>query len=162
MMEILKSWLIGVTAAALLASVAGALMPAGPVKKSSKLVCGLIILLAVIRPLLSLNADALAEYKVQWRNSNEEYSADINEVNKRLAKSIIEEQTAAYILDKAVDMDVRVAVTCRITDDENWYPYSVEIAGTYSEGQKNMLMQIIEDDLAVPRERQSWKAEDTG
>jgi stage III sporulation protein AF len=162
MTEVFRNWLLGVTAAALLASVAGTLMPAGPVKKASKLICGLIILLAVVKPVLSLDVEALAEYKVQWRNVNEEYAANINEVDKRLARVIIEEETAAYILDKAADMDVRVTVTCRFFEDENWYPYSVEIAGSFTEDQKEKLTQVIENDLAIPRDRQSWVAEDNG
>ena len=51
MMGLLRDWLLGVTAAALLAALAQSLMPPGPVKKAGGLVCGLVLLWAVLSPL---------------------------------------------------------------------------------------------------------------
>lgn len=48
----IKEWLLGVVAAALVVSMARAITPEGTVKKIGRLVGGLLLLLAAVRPLL--------------------------------------------------------------------------------------------------------------
>ena len=47
MIELLRVWLIGVTAAAILCALANSLMPQGPVRKVGKLALGLVMLAAL-------------------------------------------------------------------------------------------------------------------
>ena len=61
MMALLGSWLTGVTAAAILCALADRLMPEGPVRRAGKLALGLVMLAAVLRPLLQLEAVSPAE-----------------------------------------------------------------------------------------------------
>jgi len=51
MMELVRGWLLGITGAAILAAVADGLMPEGGVRQVGKLVCGLVLLFAVLAPL---------------------------------------------------------------------------------------------------------------
>lgn len=63
MMGAVRSWLLAVIAASLLCAVAGALMPPGGVKRVGRLVCGLVMLAAVLSPLagpLGMRAPASA------------------------------------------------------------------------------------------------------
>ena len=50
MMGAARSWLLGVTAAALAVALAQALTPEGTVKKVGRLVGGMVLLLAVAKP----------------------------------------------------------------------------------------------------------------
>ena len=56
MMGAVRSWLLAVIAASLLCAVAGALMPPGGVKRVGRLVCGLVLLGAVLSPAATLDA----------------------------------------------------------------------------------------------------------
>lgn len=60
MMDWFRSWLLGVVAAALAVAMAQALTPEGAVKKVGKLVGGLVLLLAVTKPILQLDPGDLA------------------------------------------------------------------------------------------------------
>ena len=56
MMELLRAWLTGITAAAILCALANSLMPEGAVRRVGKLACGLLMLSAVLRPLVEVEA----------------------------------------------------------------------------------------------------------
>ena len=93
------------------------------------------------------------ENKIDWSKF-----CDLSEVNERLSKVIIEEQSEAYILDKAtsLDMDVTAEVEARRGDGELWYPYEATLSGEYTDAQKNELSELIEAELAIPAQRQNW------
>ena len=69
MMELLRAWLTGITAAAILCALANSLMPEGAVRRVGKLSCGLVMLAAVLRPLVEVEAlspgDLLEDYQAQ-------------------------------------------------------------------------------------------------
>ena len=54
-MELLRTWVLGVTAASLVIAVAEAIMPRGTVKKVGKLTGGLILVLVRLQPLAKLD-----------------------------------------------------------------------------------------------------------
>ena len=58
-MSFLREWLLGVTAAALAVALAQALTPEGTVKKLLRITGGLVLLLAVVRPLKGLVPEVL-------------------------------------------------------------------------------------------------------
>ena len=62
MMELLRAWLTGVTAAAILCALADSLMPPGPVRKAGKLAGGLVMLAAILRPLVQIQASDPARW----------------------------------------------------------------------------------------------------
>ena len=99
MVEVLGNWLMGVTCAAMILALAEGLSPAGGPKRAARLAGGLLLLLAVIKPLLSLDGSDLTRTMTEYR-LEAEYSAQALEgENKTLMKDIIEAQTAAYIQD---------------------------------------------------------------
>lgn len=58
MMDAAREWLLGVTAAAILAALAEGLMQEGGPKRVGRLVCGLVLLAAVFRPAAELTLPA--------------------------------------------------------------------------------------------------------
>ena len=158
MIALIKSWLIGIVCCAVAVAIADNLMPKGAVKRVSKLLCGIILLIATVKPLIDIDFSTLSRYMVEYNNAAGQYSADLSEVNERLSKVIIEEQSAAYILDKAtsLDMDVTAEVEARRGDGELWYPYEATLSGEYTDAQKNELSELIEAELAIPAQRQNW------
>lgn len=164
MIELIRSWLVGITCAALIVALAESLAPNGAVRKVGKLTGGLVLLLAVLQPVAKLNlrdlSGILSEYRIDAEVASMEFGAE----NARLMKNIIEEQTGAYILDKAaaLGIDCRVDVTAVASEDENTLPIPelVTVTGNLSPGQRAALTQRIAADLAIPEERQVYLREE--
>ena len=60
MLAWIQRWLMGVTAASVLAAAAESLMPPGTIRRLGKLTGGLVLLLAVLSPIGQIDEDALA------------------------------------------------------------------------------------------------------
>ena len=83
----------------------------------------------------------------------------------RLSRSIIEEETAAYIWDKAQAAGLapeEVTVTVKWGDTSCWYPYEVRLRTDAPPDAKARLTEILASELGIPRERQHWEAPDAG
>ena len=158
MMELLRAWLTGITAAAILCSLANSLMPEGAVRRVGKLACGLVMLAAVLRPLVEVEAlspgDLLEDYQAQAAVQTQE----LEEERNTALKSIIEQEFAAYIVDKAAQMGAACTaqVTCRLGEDGVFLPQSAAVRGSFTLQQQEDLARILEEELAIPRARQSY------
>ena len=58
-MEIIRTWLLSVTVSAMVIAAAEALMPAGAVKRVGKLTGGLILVLGILQPLVTMDYEDL-------------------------------------------------------------------------------------------------------
>ena len=158
MMELLRAWLTGITAAAILCALANSLMPEGAVRRVGKLACGLVMLSAVLRPLVEVEAlspgDLLENYQAQAAVQTQE----LKEERNTALKSIIEQEFAAYIVDKAAQMGAACTaqVTCRLGADGVFLPQSAAVQGSFTPQQQEELARILEEELAIPRARQSF------
>ncbi len=157
-MSILRNWLLGVTAAALAVSLAQALTPDGAVKKVGRLVGGLVLLLAVTRPLMALDPAALAVTAAAYTIPGaEEAGAGGEEV----LKTLIAQKAGAYIVDKGRALGLACEAEVTVTEDDlGWpVPWSVTVTGTWTEEQERLLSQVVWEDLAIPAERQDFQKE---
>ena len=59
MVEILRGWLLGLVAAALILTVLRALMPKGSIRPVARVTAGLVLLLVLLRPLAGLGGGSL-------------------------------------------------------------------------------------------------------
>ena len=83
MVEFLGKWLMGVTCAAIILALAEGLSPAGGPKRAARLAGGLLLLLAVVKPLVSLDGSALTRAMTEYR-LDAEFSAQALEVHDRV------------------------------------------------------------------------------
>lgn len=164
MMELIRSWLLGITAAAMIAAAADALAPDGAAKKACRLASGLLILLAVVKPVLTLDPADLSKELARYRAASQGYSAALETENLRLMKSIIEERTGAYIQDKAAELgiDCKAEVICSVGEDETPYPAQVTICGELTQSQIKALSRVIAEELSIPEQEQSYERTSEG
>ena len=162
-MEWVKSWLLSIACAAVIAALAVALCPEGFSKKLTRSAGGLLLLLAVLSPVKRLEsgemADALAKYRV-W--SDDAVQA-IAEENQEMRKAIIARQTAAYISDKAAALGIqepRVWVTCRLTGEGFPAPESVKVQGSGPEEAWQALQRVITADFGLDESKQTLERMD--
>lgn len=153
------SWLIGVTCAALIAAVVDGLMPNGPVKQVGKLACTLMLMWAVLRPLLSLQPDDPFEDLGRFSLQVETQQEQLSDRNGGLLKKLIEQQIAAYIVDKAAGsgLSCQVEVTCEQGEAGTWIPCSVYVyAEEFSSGQREELTELIWNEIGVSAQQLVW------
>ncbi|MDL2273615.1 stage III sporulation protein AF [Oscillospiraceae bacterium OttesenSCG-928-G22] len=160
MTSFLTGWIVGVTAATLLVAVVLALTPDGQVRKVVRFVGGFVILIALLRPITSIDFSSFSYHNIQSLAEFQNYEETMLSAQTNGVKLIIEDKTGTYILQKAeeIGLDVRVQVQSH-TPDEG-YPYPVGVTITLDAPpdpeKREELTRLIERDIAVPAENQTW------
>lgn len=159
MIEAVRQWITGLAAAAVIGALAQCLMPEGSVKRAGKLAVGLLLMLAVVRPVAQLDYDALSGALARYQLQAEGYGDALELENRALVKSIIEEQLAAYISDKAEELGITctVRVVCRCGEDGDIWPESAEVTGELTQEQRGRLARLLETELAIREENQTFE-----
>lgn len=161
-MEVLRNWLLGVTAAAILCALANSLMPQGGVRKVGQLACGLVMLAAILRPLVQLQAVSPAQL---WETGLVQDAGRLQELGEdrdETMKSLIEEELEAYIVDKAAQLGVSCTpqITCQPGENGVFLPERAVVQGSFTPEQQQALSQVLEEELGVSRDRQSFQTEE--
>ena len=158
MMETLRGWLLGLTAAALAVSLLTAMLPKGEtIRRIAGLAGGLILLLAVVQPLLRVRWEELTwRYETYQREMDRQTEAYQAAYADSLSGDIAD-RTAAYISEKAASLgiDCRVQVEVR-TEDGLPLPYGASL----DVERDQVLSDYMAQELGIPASRQSWQPEE--
>lgn len=156
----IRQWLLGVTATALVLALAETLAPEGSVKKVCKLAGGLALLLAAVGPALGLlDGGWITQAVDNWRSRSQSCEQELEDQRDQFYLSIIEEETAAYVMDKAreLGLDCEAEVTYGYDEDGAPCPREVAARGTWTEKQREALTRLLEEELGVPAQRQYYE-----
>ena len=164
MIELVRSWLVGVTCAALIAALADGLMPKGPVKQVGKLVCALVLLAAVLSPLARLEVPAGALGLDGLQGQVQQRQQELEEQNGQMMKTLIEQECGAYIADKAAaqGLSCQVRVECRSGPSGTWEPWSAQITGALTQQERTLVSRMLEEELNIPAQRHSYEGGSDG
>ena len=155
-----RSWLLGVTAAALVLALAEALVPEGTVKKVCRLAGGMALLLAAAGPVLEIvDGAALTRAAEGWRGRTRQYEEALEERSGQFYLAIIEEETAAYVMDKARELGFECAAEVTWSYDEQGVPrpWEASARGTWTPEQRAGLERLLEEELGIPAQRQRYE-----
>lgn len=153
-MEALRQYVLSVVVAALICGILSGLVQNGPAKDTVRLLCGLFLTITVLKPLTGWDTDHLMDIS---QTISLETSAVVTEGERLASKAvgdIIKEETEAYILDKASELNVELTVSA-ILNREN-IPVAAEIEGDVSPFARRRLTQVMETDLGITKENQQW------
>ena len=152
-MTFLRSWLLSVTACAVLISIAQQLANDGAMKKIVRFVGGMVLMLAMLRPLLSLSFDLPALDGESYREAVEALKETLSAEQEDALRERIAAQTQAYIEDKAssLGLSVRAEVQTALRDGVP-FPDSVTLYGENSAA----LSAYIVQELGIAEENQLW------
>lgn len=155
-MDFIKEWLLGVTCAAMVLALAESLAPEGGVKRVCRLAGGLVLLLAAIGPVIRTEPADLSRMLEEYIAVSQDYTGELEEKNEDLYETIIEEHTAAYILDKAKQMGISCQVSVTVIRGEDGVPRpdAVRVTGALTEEQADRLGRMLEEDLGILPQRQ--------
>ena len=157
MIGAVRVWLTSIVMVTLLLSVAQTLIPEGTIRKIAGFTGGLILLVALLRPVLGADLERLHLDLGDYERAIEERQEELASAGNAELKALIESQTAAYISDKAnaLGLEVTVRVEAEAGADGIPVPAAADIQGARSEE----LASYMEQALGIPRERQSWHEE---
>ena len=158
MMESLRTWLSSIVAVTLLLSIAQSLVPEGTLRRVAGFTGGLVLLLALLRPLLAGGLPDLGLETEAWTKAIEAQQADLSRQGEDALAGLIAERTASYIWDKgaALGLEVKANVETRTGEAGLPVPERVELEGPYSKE----LADYITHELNIPPERQVWNEQE--
>lgn len=156
----MRTYLISVTAAAILSALIRSLAPAGSSGRGARMGAGLLVILAVLLPLGEIDPLGAAQDLLKQQYYEPLRTDFVEQTNRELMGELISGEAEAYILDKAAALGFSPEVTV-ITKVFDRYPepWQTEISGHPTLTQQTMLTRMIVTDLGIPEERQVWRNE---
>lgn len=151
-MGAVRGWLLAVIGASLICALAGALMPRGAARQAGKLVCGLVLLWAILSPLAGPDLQDGQRWLEDYLASLDTREAELAETVNSQMKVIIEQEYAAYIVDKAAQLGLTcsVRVECGLSEEGLYLPVRAEVSGPLTEDERDRVFRLIAGDLGVP------------
>lgn len=149
----LRSWLLSVTACAVLVSIAQQLTHGSTMRSAVRFTGGLLLLIALLRPLVTIELDVPAVSLSDYRAAVAQIEAQLTAQRDDALRAGIAAQTQAYIEDKAGELgaDVRASVETEERGGES-IPVSVTLYGERNAA----LSALIARELGITEERQIW------
>lgn len=157
-----RGWLLAVIAASLICALADALMPPGAVRQVGRLVCGLVLLGAILPPLTNLDIAGGQRWLEDCLASLEGREAELTQTVNSQMKVIIEQEYAAYIVDKAAGLGLTcdLQVECALSEEGLYLPARARVSGPLTESERAQVSRMIEEDLGVPKSEQLYITEE--
>lgn len=154
MIGALRGWLTSIVVVTLLLSVAQTLVPTGSIRRVASFVGGLILLVALLRPVLGADLERLRLDLDGYEQALQEAREELASAGEMELTERIEERTAAYISDKAdaLGLEVTVRVEAVAGPDGVSLPEKAELTGPYSQE----LADFMARELGIPAKRQVW------
>jgi len=155
MLEAVRAWIMGIAAAAVFCALANELTPKSAVKNVLGAVCGIVMALALLSPILRLDFSAYSLSSAKYKAEAEAIASSGEEISNRYQRTIIEESAAAYILDKAEGLSLQISevrVSAQWSPEGYWYPERAELTGAYDK----TLSDFIKSELGIEGEMQYW------
>lgn len=156
-MDTVREYLLRIISAALitavLCTIAGNKSTTG---RLLRLIGGIFLSITMIQPLIKFDWSVLTAFVEDYTLDAEVSAFQGEAMAQDEYRSIIKAQTEAYILDKAhaygLDLDVEVS----LSEEDLPVPDEVHIRGAASPYARSALTRMLETDLGIGRECQTW------
>ena len=157
-MDGIRAYLLSVVAAAIISALSVNIIGKKDAQSAViKLLAGLFLSITVISPWTKIRLNNISSYFETLKvNADDAVSAGTS-VADTARDEIIKEKAEAYILDKATSYGASIEVEVTLTEATPRTPESIVIRGTVSPYVRQRLQEVMENDLAIPKERQFWK-----
>jgi hypothetical protein len=157
MMDGIREYVIHLTATALICGVVFRFTRgSGTVRGIIRLLCGVIMAYSVVQPVKQLDFGGVDDYIWEFRDEADRAVAEGKKASSAAWAESITQGTEAYILEKTKSMDAELTVEVELSDDEIPVPVAVLLEGKVAPYAKSVLSDMLEQDLNIPKERQTW------
>jgi hypothetical protein len=119
-----------------------------------RLLCGVFMAITALSPLTNFSADGIFEFWDSFQLDGQDWSSDGSHQASSAKADIIKQQSEAYILEKAGELELQLEVAVTLNDD--LIPDGITIHGNAAPTARKRLQNIIENDVGIRRENQIW------
>ena len=156
-MSNLGGYLYGIIAAAVICSVIMSIAPKAKATKSLLgMLCGLFLLLSLLKPIKNIDFTNITNLEnILEIDSNAIVEQGIESSSHSL-REVIKEECEAYVVEKATQMGATISVDIQIAEGNTPVPTDATITGAISPYAKERLMDVLTEDLNIPKERLRW------
>lgn len=156
-MENIGRYILSVIAASFVVGILGCVLDQrGPSGGAVRLIGGLFLTFTVISPIVQLDFSGITDFWEQYAVEGDAAAAGGEALAQEEYRTIIIEQVEAYILDKANELGAALTVEVTLSNDDVPLPEEVILRGSVSPYAKSQLQGIIEENLAIAKEKQLW------
>lgn len=155
--EGIKGYLLGIFAAALVCALVNRLVKdKGAAGASLKMITGLFMVFTVINPLAKLSWTNIGLWTGDFSGNAAMIAAEGERSTREALAAVIKTRSEAYILDKALALELQLQVEVVLSEDDIPVPETVRLSGRASPYARARLQQFIEEDLGIDKEHQIW------
>ena len=155
-MDSIRQYVLSVICMVTVCGLVQMLFQSGTTASLVKMICGLIVTIAVLGPLLK---DKILQWDLAFESlamEGELVAADGVCAANEAQKQFIKENTQTYILTKAKEMGADLAVEVQLQEDYPNIPQTVTVSGSVSPYTKRQLAAFICLELGIAEENQIW------
>jgi hypothetical protein len=162
METMLKNWILGMIAAAVLSAVLMSVLPKGTARRVMTFALSLATLTALVRPLMQFDYETFAAAVLQTHTGAGDIAQGGYSGRSDVERQLIQDALASYISDKGAALGVKLkTVTVKTRwSGEIWYPVSAELTTEGPQPEAGALAQYMESELGIDRSQQIWKTSD--
>ncbi len=151
------SYILSVTGAAILIGILSSFLnPKSAAGGFFKILGGIVLLIVMIQPVVGFRFDSLTDYAEQTFLEGKAAAQDGKNQTRDTMADIISGKCEAYILDKAGLYQADIQAEVILSEEEVPVPEQAVIRGSFSSEAKSKLEEIIETQLGIPKEQQTW------
>ena len=155
-MEAIKTYLLSACGAAFLCAVLNGFWSKKSYGAIGKLMSGLFLALTILQPLGKMEVSFRDDWFLRWELESQKAVQTGKEESISALHQIIKDNTAAYILQRAQNYSAQISVDVVLAQEDMPIPEKVYICGNIAPYAKQLLQEMIENDLGIPKENQIW------
>ena len=151
MMEQIKDWLMAVLTVSVVIAGAKSLMPPGGVRQVGQLVCGMVLMCVLLRPLCAVEGLSVTRFLEDYACEIQVREAELEQQTEYSRRAVIEQFCGTYIVEQAAQLglECRAEVDCVLNEDGLWIPRSARLWGAFDDVTQSRLTQLLETELGI-------------
>ncbi len=156
-MASIRQYLLSVIAAAIICSIIRSFLGGkGGTAALIRFLSGAFLIVAVIAPISQIEVhDRMANSNILMQKSDQ-FVQEGKDAARSEMEALIKAKTETYILEKAADLNMDIAVNVELSGDEVPVPTAVRLTGAVSPYAKKILSTYLSTELAIVEEKQIW------
>ena len=156
-MVTLREYVLSVSAAAVICGILSGILGEKTFSGAAvKMLCGIVMLIAVLNPFVKIKWDDILCVTDSFQNAGALVAEEGIDYGRQALEHRIKERTAAYIQEKARQYRASLEVEVDVAGENIPVPESVRLIGTVSPYARRQLQRDITLELGIPEERQIW------
>lgn len=129
------------------------------VERIMKILCACILVICVLEPFKKMDFESFSVNMAEYREKEKELLENGENMRERLNRMVIEDEYAAYIMEKAEETGIAITnakVSTQWDSDGIWRPYEAYIEFESDDLKISAFKKLIKAELGIPEERQTW------